>query len=333
MDGRKGLSRRRLLGAGALAVVAQSASGDALAKAVADGAPAPSLAQMVMQPFLAKALYHDSFSGEFDPNGACEVNRKRFLTVGFQRWGADWVTQGLAVGRPDWVARGWRQLDYGLAHQNADGGFGGPEVFFSGGQFIEALARACTLDPANGGSRLAALERAAVWHMSPAVEAVGVPQIRPYTHRRYLFAAGLGMTARLTGDANLRRRAELWARDGIGLQTPEGVNPEAGGFDANYQMIGLLFAMRYLAVCDSPPVRAALRNMARKAYAVELARMNAAGRIDERYSTRVGHEKLLNGKLKTVSYREATLSFAYGAAALSEPQLLQAAAETAAIAR
>lgn len=49
--------------------------------------------------------------------------------------------------------------------------------------------------------------------------------------------------------AAFRGKAVEWARQGLALQRADGTNPEKGGYDTGYQMVGVLMSLRYLPVC------------------------------------------------------------------------------------
>ena len=53
----------------------------------------------------------------------------------------------------------------------------------------------------------------------------------------------------------------------MGLQQADGTNPEKGGLDVSYQMVGVLMALRYLPVCGDAGLRARLRGTIRRATA------------------------------------------------------------------
>ncbi len=129
----------------------------------------------------------------------------------------------------------------------------------------------------------------------------------------------------MTGNDALVRRAEAWAREGIGLQRADGSNPEKEGFDAGYQMVGVLMAMRYLPVCDDPALRSKLRAMSRQAIAAELTRVHPDGTIDSSGSTRIELEHARNGKVKDVPCGEIVQALVYGAQAVPEPGWLEPA--------
>lgn len=66
-----------------------------------------------------------------------------------------------------------------------------------------------------------------------------------------MLADALGQAARATREPRFATEALAWAQQGLALQMADGTNPEKGGFDAGYQMAGVLFALRYLAVCPN----------------------------------------------------------------------------------
>jgi hypothetical protein len=74
-----------------------------------------------------------------------------------------------------------------------------------------------------------------------------------------LIAAGANRKAAFRG------KAVEWARQGLALQRADGTNPEKGGYDAGYQMVGVLMSLRYLPVCADLQLRARLRAMVRAA--------------------------------------------------------------------
>jgi hypothetical protein len=294
----------------------------AASKAV-DTAPSPPLTALIRHPLLVRSLYRREVSKEYAPDGAAGTNRDGFRFIEEQRQGAEWIVRGYAENRDDWQRLGWKQLDWGLARQQGDGGFNSQDPFHSTSLFLEALARACVIDPQNATrQRVDGLARGMQWLMRPAVEQQHVASNAPYAHRRYILAAGFGQAAAATGEPAFARRALAWANEGTGTQLEDGTNPEKGGFDAGYQMVGVLMALRYLPVCNDAKIRANLRAMIRKAVPPELARQDASGLIDGGGSTRIGLEHARSGKTKGVPYHEVVQALVYAAQALPEPQWL-----------
>lgn len=171
------------------------------------------------------------------------------------------------------------------------------------------------------GEFIPRLAAAAHWLIDPTVAAAGARHNAPFTHRRYILAAALGLTADLAGDATLADHAAHSAADGVARQRPDGTNPERDGFDANYQSAGLLFASRYYPACRDAALRTRLRAMLQRGLAVVDARIAESGDIDTTGSTRTGIESLRWGKIKTVNYMELVQTLCHGAAIAGLPDL------------
>lgn len=297
----------------------------AVVRAAGPGAAGrPTMRELIGDPLL-RGLFGRPL-GAFDQNGAAGLNRGSFRFAEYQRQGAEWITRGLVTGRRAWVNNGWRIIDYGLAQQTADGGFPGGDVQHSASLFLEAAARACLLDPAGATpQRRDRLLRAGHWMIGPAMEAAAAEHSAPFTHRRYVMASMLGQIGAVTDDPVLARRAAAWAREGMSLQRPDGVNPERGGFDASYQSAGILFAERYMSSCRDPDLRTAMIAMIRRAVPPVVARQQPDGSIDIAGSTRVGVETYRGGKVKEFNYEEGLQMLAYGSRLAGEPSWRDAA--------
>jgi len=291
-----------------------------------DEAAAPALATLIRHPLLLRSLYRLEVSRAYAADGAAGVNTGGYQYIEEQRQGVEWIVRGTAQDQPDWLRLGWQQLDWGLARQQDDGGFASKDGFHSTSFFVEALGRACLLDPAGASpARVQGLARGAAWLMAPAVEQRGAPGNLPYTHRRYILAAAFGQAGRVTGEVRFTRHAMEWARQGLALQQADGTNPERGGFDAGYQMVGVLMALRYLPVCGEGPLRSRLRAMIRLGVPPELARQSADGSIDAAGSTRIEKEHARSGQRKEVPYGEVMQALVYAAQALPQPEWLEPA--------
>ncbi len=211
-------------------------------------------------------------------------------------------------------------LDWGFARQNRDGGFAGTgDPFHSTSFFVEAAARALLLikqgEP-NAYSRyrsyLPGLKAAAHWLTNGEVVARYQRHNAPYTHRRWLLAAALGEVAELTNDAALGEAAAIYARNGIALQTPEGINPEKGGGDVSYQCTSVIMAGRYYLVCRDLRLRAQIQEMILRALKWELGRVSPSGDLNALGSTRVGQERGRDGAVKTVDFKLVVQAFSMG---------------------
>ena len=297
-----------------------------VARSEDDTAGVPPLTDLVRHPLLVRSLYRLPVTDNFSDDGAAGANRKGYQWIEEQRQGTEWVLRGRVQGRDDWVARGWKQLDWGLSRQQGDGGFGSKDPFHSTSFFIEALARSCILDAEGAtATRLDGLARGAHWLMRSDIEARGARGNLPYTHRRYILAAAFGQSARVTGVAAFRSKAVEWAQQGLALQRPDGTNPEKGGYDSGYQMVGVLMALRYLPVCTDPQLRAQLRVMIQAAVRPELARLRPDGSVDPSGSTRIKKERARNGKVKDVPYAEIMQALVYGAQEMPRPEWIEPA--------
>jgi hypothetical protein len=309
-------SRRRALGAGAAGVLAAAWP----ARRSSASAPDAPLARWIRHPLLARSLYRHAVSKDYDDVGAAGVNVQGYQWIEEQRQGAEWIVRGTVQRRADWMALGWRELDWGVAQQQRDGGFASKDAFHSTSFFIEALARSCLLDPEGAiAVRVSCLRRAADWLTAARIETAGADGNRPYTHRRYIVAAALGQAAQVTREARFAEHAIAWADQGLDLQAEDGTNPEKGGFDAGYQMVGVLFALRYLAVCPDTAQGARLRDMIRRAIVPELARQREDGSIDAGGSTRIELEHARSGKTKEVPYGEIVQALVFASQAVPEP--------------
>lgn len=278
-----------------------------------------SLLDLINHPVL-HTLYSRGLSETF--NGLAGLNIPKFNTIEEQRYGAEWILRAKVARRPEWALLGWEILDRGLEFQAEDGGFGRWGYLHANSLFIEALARACIIDPGGATSpRRIALHKGAKWLCNPSRNDLAIS--KPYTHRRYVLAAALGQAGYVLRDKSMMLTAEAWAVEGLLLQKGNGVNPEAGGWDVSYQMVGPLYALRYIPVCGNESLVSRLCLMIQKALEWEVMRMLPNGEIDVSGSTRIGREKF--GKdVKTMNYYEAFQTFAYAGQIVSPAWLVYA---------
>jgi hypothetical protein len=138
-------------------------------------------------------------------------------------------------------------------------------------------------------------------------------------------AAALGETGALVDDAEMLQVAEQFARDGVSLQRSDGVLPEKGGNDVNYQALGLLYAARYVVVCRSPALVAAVNSVIRRGLDWEATKVDRNGIVSVDGNTRTGVEQARNGQLKQVEYRLLIQSFSVGSMVVEDPHFNQVA--------
>jgi hypothetical protein len=280
-------------------------------------AGAVTLMDLVADPLLQQSLHRRLVTDRVDAAGAVGVNRDGAARwfIEEQRAGADFVQRGMATGNPEWVATGWRILDWGIARQAPDGDFPGTgDPFHSVSFFVESLARALSLNPAAATSgRVDAVRRAAEWLMRPDIAKRGEAHNRPYTHRRWILAAALGLTGHVTGEQRFMTAARTYTTDGLQLQTANGVNPEKGGADVGYQMGGVVMAARFVAAAPDPSMQRAVIAMIERAARWEAACIREDGTVDATGSTRILIETGRDGRVKGVPDHLIVEGFAYAA--------------------
>jgi hypothetical protein len=300
----------------------------------------PSLTRFLEDPVL-HALYAKPGWGrldpkKLDPSGAYGGNladaegRSRKVFMDEQRYGVDSIEAGIATRDPRAIREAFKLFDWGFAQAGPDGGFAHTaDAFHSTGFFIEAVARSLVLLKETGDpewrepvARYAPkVLAAAKWLSEPRVAAEGRKGDRPYVHRRWNMAAALGLAAELSGDAHLRGEAAKYAEEGIREQDASGFNPERGGYDVNYNAVGIAYAETYLTTLRSPrdsDLAGRVRRMIATSLRWEATKVTASGDVDISGSTRVGHEKNRMGEPKTTGYGPICRAFALGAAITGE---------------
>ena len=247
-----------------------------------------------------------------------------------QRYGEDAIVGGSVVNNPEAIQAGFKMFDWGFAHQAADGSFPGTaDSFHSTSFFVEAVAHTLLFlqqSPQAGyADRIAhytpLVHRAARWMISPKAWKKGIERNEPYTHRRYLVAAALGLTGKLTGDRELIDYAHQSLEDGLSLQRADGVNPEKGGYDSSYQTVGIIYAERWVTYFPHDPLTPQVATMIDKALAWEQTRILRTGEISSEGNTRTnGQEKNRIGKVKQVGPAPQIRAFAYWASVTNNPE-------------
>ncbi|TVY03999.1 hypothetical protein [Paenibacillus cremeus] len=249
-----------------------------------------------------------------------EKGEKSVWLVEEQRSGAELIEAGLYMKNRKLIDEGWKTFAWAFAKQGADGGFlGTGDPYHSTDMFVESVARALLLMKQSGDSYYAEyssqylekLHTAALWMLKPEVEKTRHKNDN-LTHRRWISAAAFGMTGALTGDEKLIKQAELYAKEGLALQTAEGINPEKGGFDITYHNFGILMAERYYLVCRDEQLKTQVLAMADKGLTYSEAKTKANGDVSTEDSTRVGNETDRSGVQKTPAYRSIVQAFVMG---------------------
>jgi hypothetical protein len=218
-----------------------------------------------------------------------------------QRHGEEAIIAGLVGHNARWWQIGLRELDWGFAHQGRQGNFTKTQdPFHSTSFFVEAVAHlTLTLRAAvKSGIPLPAhllahvagflprLHAAARWMARSGVWRPGLAGDAPYSHRRFLVASALGLTAELTGDRVLLARAREALGLGLAAQRSDGIDPELGGHDSSYQARGLVYAEHYLAWVRHDAQAAQLRAAIARGLAWERTRILASGQVSTAGNTR-----------------------------------------------
>jgi len=189
--------------------------------------------------------YMDPSTGAYDEDRDWASGKSSVWYVELQRASEDAISAGINTRDAKAIEDGFKIFDWAFSHQGPDGGFTTTsDAFHCTAFFTEAVAHSMLLlkaDPVYSQIYQAQIARyttlahaAARWMVSPAVWQAGLQAdswkgTNPYTHRRYLNAAALGLTGLLTGDQDLISHSRFEIEQGLALQWPNGVNPEGGG--------------------------------------------------------------------------------------------------------
>ncbi|WP_292767016.1 hypothetical protein [Nostoc sp. NOS(2021)] len=264
------------------------------------------------------------------PNGANGTNVRWLRNqagrwyIEDQRYGEELIIGGLIKNDPQAIEAGFKMFDWGFAHQVDDGSFSmTSDRFHSTSFFVEAVAHALLVIQQSPHSKQYAFQvakykplvhRAARWMISSQVWEQGIRGNRPYTHRRYLVATALGLTGKLTGDEELIKYAHQSIADGLSLQRPNGVNPEKDGYDSSYQMVGVVYAQRWVTYFRQDAITPKVIAMINKSLLWQQTRILPSGEISTEGNTRTaGEEKGRSGKVKGIDRKTALRGFAYWA--------------------
>ncbi|MEH1935252.1 MAG: hypothetical protein V7L14_16470 [Nostoc sp.] len=264
------------------------------------------------------------------PNGANGANvlwlhnQARHWYIEEQRSGEELIIGGLIKNDPQAIEAGFKMFDWGFAHQVDDGSFSMTgDNFHSTSFFVQSVAHTLLVIQQSPYSEKYAdqvakykplVHRAARWMIEPNIWKIGIRRNKPYTHRRYLVAAALGLTGKLTGDQELIQYAHKSIEDGLSLQRPDGVNPEKNGHDCSYQMVGMIYAQRWVTYFPQDTITPKVVAMINKSLLWEQTRILPSGEISTEGNTRTaGEEKGRSGKVKGIDRKTALRGFAYWA--------------------
>lgn len=293
----------------------------------------------ISNPLIANSIYRKAspLSRSMAPSGANGINalwehkQAKRWHIEAQRNGKELVIVGLIKHDEKAIQNGFKMFDWGFARQAADGSFQGTAgPFHSTSFFVEAVAHTLLVLKQSPQSEKYAsqiarytplVHRAARWMISSEVWEKGVEYNKRYTHRRYLVASALGLTGKLTGDQELIDYAHRSLEDGLSLQRTDGVNPEKGGYDSSYHMVGVVYAERWVKYFPKDSLTPKVRAMVNKALAWEQTRILPTGEISSEGNSRTaGQETGTLGKVKRIDHKAVFLGFAYWSLMNNNPQ-------------
>ncbi|MBW4615760.1 MAG: hypothetical protein KME21_21265 [Desmonostoc vinosum HA7617-LM4] len=261
-------------------------------------------------------------SGAYKANVRWESNETPNWYIEEQRYGEDLIIGGIVKNNSEAIKTGFKLFEWGFARQSSDGSFSMTnDRFHSTSLFVQAVAHTLLFVQQSPYSKQYAKEvakykplvhRAARWMISADVWRKGNIYNKPFTHRRYLVAAALGLTGKLTNDQQLISYARKSIEDGLSSQTADGVNPERGGFDTSYQVVGVVYAQRWVTYFPNDSLTPKVVAMINKALTWEHSRVLPSGEISNEGNTRTaGQESARSGKTKAVAYNTVVRAFAY----------------------
>jgi hypothetical protein len=260
-----------------------------------------------------------------------------------QRHGEEATIAGVVQQSKTLWQLGVREFAWAFAHQGPGGNF--PDTqdpFHSTSFFVEGVAHLILVlrgAASNGvavprhllsevNSFVPRLHRAARWMASDGVWGAGLAGDAPYTHRRFLVGSALGLTAVLTGDRLLARRARDALALGLSAQRSDGVFPELTGFDSSYQARGIVYAEHYLAWVPGAP--SSLGPAIARGLAWERKRILPSGQVSIVGNTRANGVMLDHNGPKRVVYPMVANALAWWGLAHKVPADVSVAARVSA---
>lgn len=306
------------------------AHGEIINKKFPDYTGNPTLLQLYKHPVLMQEIYRYWPGGHFSNSGAAGLNRSKMSLIEEQRSGGEYVLAGVLSKKEEWRKAGWRVIDWGISQQMASGAYKG-NYHNIGGQyhstslFIHSLEIACMADPLSATKqRLECLKKSIDWMIKNKDQALFFN--RDYTHRLFISMSVIGRAAFITRQDWLYKYAFEWAQIGLAAQLENGVNPERGGFDISYQLVGPLHSLLFMPICPDKELIYKLKDMCRKAISIWKTHLHPDGSIVANTSTRIGVETNLSGKaIKSMDYKGALKALVLASVELKDDELIDVA--------
>ena len=243
-----------------------------------------------------------------------------------QRYASDLIQAGIALHDQALINQGTKGLAFAFDKMiDANGQPASDDPIHSFGLFAESAAKAMLLlrlsgnEPKFVSHYLPKLALGVTWWLAPDQQNKFRPQTEKFTHRAWYAAELLATMPELTGDNKYAKLSDHFARVALS-EHHDGINPERGGFDVNYQMVGTVFAERFYCLTKSASLRDQTKEMIAHSLNFEAKYILPDGTIDTTGSAREGHELTRSGKVKTPETKAFLEGFTYGAAILNNPQ-------------
>jgi hypothetical protein len=276
------------------------------------------------------------------PTGANGINREWELHqspkwfIEAQKGGENLIIGGLIRNDPQAIEAGFKMFNWGFARQADDGSFAGTTgSFHSTSFFVQSVAHSLlVLEQSPQAGKYAAqiarykplVHRAAQWMIQPQIWNKGIQRNLPYTHRCYLVATALGLTGKLTGDQELVRYSQRSIEEGLSMQRPDGANPEKGGYDSSYHMVGLVYAQRWAMYFPKNSLTPKVVAMINRGLDWAETKVLPTGELSTLGNTRTaGQETGTLGRVKSVDHKMAFRGFAYWGLVTGNHQWLELA--------
>ena len=245
--------------------------------------------------------------------------RRSGFSLAHQQLGDLYVRAGIIQRKPRLIRHGFRAFDYGFRRQRGDGSF--PEDQVEGyAFFLEAVAHSALLVRKSRyekrfRGKLRSYRKRLAWaapHMVAPVAFAAFKGRNPhYTHSGYSVGTALALTGKLVGSGRLKRFGRYAIAAALDNQRRNGVNPELGGPDVRYQMVGISYAQRYHVYFPGGRLGRPVKRMIIRGLRWMSRQVDRDGYIRWRRSTRACHELSSTGNLKTPGYGFAVRGFAY----------------------
>jgi hypothetical protein len=280
------MDRRAFMLSAGLAGFGGLSSATSGATCLANGSLA-GLRRFLLQRCFRDLIVTDRPTGTVGASGAVRQNIDGPLVLQEQAAGFDWVRYGLLHDDAAAVRTGWKALDWGLRQQRPDGGFASEDAVHQTSWFLEKLAATFALDPTGlTAARRAGLARGLVWLDQPERRAHAVRNNAIFTHRCWMRASLFQAGALILNRADYAARARENVAQALAQQRG-GAFPERGGPDVGYQILGLQYLQRWLALQPGGNLAARGERSMEQALRWYLARTGESGIVDRAGSTRM----------------------------------------------